>query len=149
MHFISRFSLVLLAASLALAASAQKNTNAAGLHVFGVGTSFNDSTVYISAPQFLPEATLQAKTGFMVNRAKYAFQMKTYLEANYFANETCAVFFGKTHKKIEKKYLKVRRRLLKRGVRIVELPENEFSFQYIPAPGQQNVIHTSPAATKQ
>ena len=43
MHFISRISLVLLAASLSLGAAAQKNTKEfTGIHVFGVGTSFND-----------------------------------------------------------------------------------------------------------
>ncbi|MBR1593643.1 MAG: hypothetical protein IJ659_02580 [Alloprevotella sp.] len=150
MHFISRISLVLLAASLSLGAAAQKNTKEfTGIHVFGVGTSFNDSTVYISQPQFLPEATLQAKTRFMENRAKYAFQMKTYLEANYAANETCAVFYAKTHKTLEKKYLKVRRRLLKRGVRIVEMPASEFAFQFIPAPGQQTITNTSSKTSKE
>lgn len=140
MHIISRLSLLLFAASLTLSVAAQKDEKVfTGIHVFGIGTSFNDSTVYISTPQFMADATLQKKTGFMENRAKYAFQMKTYLEANYSPNETCAIFFAKTHKKLEKKYQKVRRRFLKRGVRIVEIPDNEFTFQFIPSPSQQQV----------
>lgn len=138
-----RLSILLLFASLAFAGMAQKNEGGAGLHVFGVGMSLSDSTVYLSQPQFLGQATLQPKTGFMDNRASYAFQMKTYLEANYVGYETCAVFFAKSQKKALKKYQKVMRQSRKKGLHIVELPESEFTFKYIPLQSSQTVTNVN------
>ena len=77
MNINIRLSVLILLASLALAGVAQKNDSNTGIHVFGVGMSLSDSTVYLSQPQYMAQATLQPKTRFLENRASYAFQMKT------------------------------------------------------------------------
>lgn len=99
------------------------------VYAFGFGTSFNDSTVYLSAIQILPEAQIQKKTGFLENRASYTLQMKRYLESNYVGHETCVLFFSTKKEKLEKKYIKVRRQAQRNKQQTVrELPSEEFRF---------------------
>ena len=71
-----------------------------------------------------------------------SFQMKTYLEANYVGYETCAVVFAKSRKKVEKKYNKIMRQFRKKGIQVVEIPEDEFSLQFIPSQGKQTITNT-------
>ena len=110
-------------------ANARKEKGTADVYVFGVGTSFNDSVMYMSAPQRLDGALIQKKTGFLEDRTYYSFQFKNYLEANYPGYETCAVFYATSRKNIEKKYAKLRRRYRKdKELRVEEVPTNEFAF---------------------
>lgn len=103
------------------------------VYAFGFGTSFNDSTVYLSAIQVLPEAQIQKKTGFLEHRASYTSQMKRYLENNYVGHETCVLFFSTKKEKLEKKYIKVRRQAQRNKQQTVkELSSEEFSFSALP-----------------
>ena len=43
------------------------------LYVYGVATSFNDSTVYITEIQQLDSAWVDTKTGFLYSRNNYSF----------------------------------------------------------------------------
>ena len=106
-----------------------KNQQTPELYLFGVGTSFNDSTTYMSAIQCFQGDFIEKKTGFLENRAIYATQMKIYLEQNYPGYETCAIFFSTDKKKIEKKYTKLRRRYMKdTTTHLKEIPVTEFTF---------------------
>lgn len=55
------------------------------LYVYGVATSFNDSTVYITEIQQLDSAWVDTKTGFLYSRNNYSFQLRDHLKANGFA----------------------------------------------------------------
>lgn len=115
---------------LPLTLSAQKAAD--GLYMFGVGTSFNDSTIYLTAIQLVPGARLNPKTDFLENRVRYSNQLKAYLEMNFVGFETCTVFFADTKKEIEQKYIKLRRRYQKTKNRyLLELPSDVFSFQQV------------------
>jgi len=103
------------------------------VYAFGFGTSFNDSTVYLSAIQVLPDAQVQKKTGFLKHRASYTSQMKRYLESNYIGHETCVLFFSTRKEKLEKKYIKVRRHAQRNKQQTVkELSSEEFRFSALP-----------------
>ena len=52
-------------------------------------------------------------------------------------------FLRKVEKKAEKKYQKVMRQSRKKGLQVVELPENEFTFQFIPAQNAQTVTNVN------
>lgn len=71
------------------------------LYVYGVATSFNDSTVYITEIQQLDSAWVDTKTGFLYSRNNYSFQLRDHLKANGFATPTCVTYFAKTRKEIE------------------------------------------------
>ena len=58
------------------------------LYVYGVATSFNDSTVYITEIQQLDSAWVDTKTGFLYSRNNYSFQLRDHLKANGFAPPT-------------------------------------------------------------
>lgn len=51
------------------------------LYVYGVATSFNDSTVYITEIQQLDSAWVDTKTGFLYSRNNYSFQLRDHLKA--------------------------------------------------------------------
>lgn len=130
-HFI-RIAFIFGMAATVLSATARKEPGTEEVFLFGVGTSFSDTVMYMSAPQKLSTATINKKTGFLEERAYYAFQFKNYLEANYPGYATCAVFYATKRTAIEKKYVKLRRKYAKsKDVRVQEVPAMDFSFSTI------------------
>jgi len=128
---MKKIHLLILLSFTFLAVQAQKKQSVENpeVYIFGVGTSFNDSTTYISEIHHFKGNFIEKKTGFLENRAIYAEQMKIYLEQNYPGYETCAIFYDTKKKAIEKKYNKVRRRYQKdKSTKLVELPVTEFTF---------------------
>lgn len=99
------------------------------LYVYGVATSFNDSTVYITEIQQLDSAWVDTKTGFLYSRNNYSFQLRDHLKANGFANPTCVTYFAKTRKEIEKKYVAIKRRYATRGhYNVKYVTKNDFTY---------------------
>lgn len=102
------------------------------IYAFATGLCFNDSTTYISAILSVPDAQTDHKTGFLNNRSEYSNQFKRYLETSEKGPFTCAVFFAKSKKSLEKKYIKLRNLYeMKNQSKFVEVPINKFKF--IPA----------------
>lgn len=100
------------------------------VYAFGYSTNLNDTTQFLTTVQELPGASLSRKEGFLEHRHEYGNQLKAHLESRYEGHETCAMFFGKNRKSVEKKYAKIRARLLKmKHSRLVLLPAEEFLFQ--------------------
>lgn len=103
------------------------------IYVFGVSTSFNDSIVYLSSVQDLEGASLQKKTGFLEYRSFYSAEFQHFLESKYQGNQTCAIFFATDRNKLEKKYLKLRKRLSKgKPDTLKEISASDFQFS-VPA----------------
>ena len=48
--------------------------------MFGVATSFNDSTLYITEIQEISGAYIDSKTKFLVERDNYSYQLRDYLK---------------------------------------------------------------------
>lgn len=107
--------------------------NSKTIYMFGVARSFNnDTTQYITFVEPVENATLQQGTKFLSHRSLYAAQLKQYVEQNYGPNQTCAIFFSTSRKKLEKKFLKVRREFYKKKPHhVVEITKSSFSFQPI------------------
>lgn len=113
------------------AAQAQKKEKSETVYMFGYGTSFNnDTTQYITAVQPVEGATLHARTKFLETRAAYAAQLENYLESTFAPNQTCAVFFSTSRKRLEKKFLRIRRELYQRKPRkVIEIQPDAFKFE--------------------
>lgn len=109
---------------------AQKTKKSSPVFAFGYSTSFNDSVVYLTTVQELPDASLEKGTNFLIDRPRYSSQLRSHLESRYWGHETAVVFFSEKKKKMDKKYQKVlKEQRKKKGIRIVEIPASEFQFQ--------------------
>lgn len=110
----------------------QENNEVDPVYAFGFSTSFNDTVVYLTTIQLLPDACIQKGTNFLIERDKYSEQFKKHLESKNFGHETSAVFYNKSKKELEKTYIKVRRhQQKKKGIKFIEIPLSDFSFTSI------------------
>lgn len=82
-----------------IANAANKQTK---LYIYGVVTSFNDSTIYFTDIMELDSAWVDSKTGFLYSRDNYSYQLRNYMRKNGVAYPTCITSYAKKRKDIEK-----------------------------------------------
>lgn len=129
------FALVELCAALQVSARDRQQS----IYMFAYGTSFNDSTIYLSTVEVVKNATLEQKTNFLNNRLSYSNAFKQFLDVKYSGIHTTAVFFNVKREKLEKMYLKIRRNTQKsKAMRLVEVPVSDFRFPVLSAPNVSN-----------
>lgn len=129
------FALVALCAALQVSARDRQQS----IYMFAYGTSFNDSTIYLSTVEVVKNATLEQKTNFLNNRLSYSSAFKQFLDVKYSGIHTTAVFFNVKREKLEKMYLKIRRNTQKsRTMRLVEVPASDFRFPVLATPNVSN-----------
>ena len=129
------FALVALCAALQVSARDRQQS----IYMFAYGTSFNDSTIYLSTVEVVKNATLEHKTNFLHNRFSYSNAFKQFLDVKYSGIHTTAVFFNVKREKLEKMYLKIRRNTQKsRTMRLVEVPASDFRFPVLATPNVSN-----------
>lgn len=132
-----RILFVLVALCAALQVSARDRQQS--IYMFAYGTSFNDSTIYLSTVEVVKNATLEQKTNFLNNRLSYSNAFKQFLDVKYSGIHTTAVFFNVKREKLEKMYLKIRRNTQKsRTMRLVEVPASDFRFPVLATPNVSN-----------
>ena len=105
------------------------------VYMYGVGRNFADSTIYLTAVQRLDNVPLDRPQGYLLNRYAYSEQFYQYLYTQAGKrHETCSVTFATSRAKAEKKYLRLRRRLVKEygQQNVVELPADAFHFTVVP-----------------
>ena len=80
------------------------------VYMYGVSINFNDSVVYMT--DFLHLDSMVVNKDASINGySSYALQMKVYLEGTLGdVDRTCAVLYSADKKKLEKKYLKMRKK---------------------------------------
>lgn len=129
------FAFVALCAALQVSARDRQQS----IYMFAYGTSFNDSTIYLSTVEVVKNATLEQKTNFLNNRLSYSNAFKQFLDVKYSGIHTTAVFFNVKREKLEKMYLKIRRNTQKsKAMRLVEVPVSDFRFPVLSAPNVSN-----------
>lgn len=129
------FALVALCAALQVSARDRQQS----IYMFAYGTSFNDSTIYLSTVEVVKNATLEQKTNFLNNRLSYSNAFRQFLDVKYSGIHTTAVFFNVKREKLEKMYLKIRRNTQKsKAMRLVEVPVSDFRFPVLSAPNVSN-----------
>ncbi len=129
------FAFVALCAALQVSARDRQQS----IYMFAYGTSFNDSTIYLSTVEVVKNATLEQKTNFLNNRLSYSNAFKQFLDVKYSGIHTTAVFFNVKREKLEKMYLKIRRNAQKsRTMRLVEVPASDFRFPVLATPNVSN-----------
>jgi hypothetical protein len=118
--------LVMVSCTIALSAANKRKT----IYMFGLATSFNDSTVYFTEVQQVDSAYIDSKTKFLYSRNSYSYQLRDYLEQTGFPNATCVTSFAFTRKEAEKKYLTLRKRYLegaKFNIKYLKLSDFKYS----------------------
>lgn len=129
------FALVALCAALQVSARDRQQS----IYMFAYGTSFNDSTIYLSTVEVVKNATFEQKTNFLNNRLSYSNAFKQFLDVKYSGIHTTAVFFNVKREKLEKMYLKIRRNTQKsKAMRLVEVPASDFRFPVLATPNVSN-----------
>lgn len=128
--FIAAIMLVV-AATMAVSATA-KDKKAARMYVFGVATSFNDSTAYFTTIQEIDSVTTSGKTGMLANKQEYSYQLKNHFSNKGLTYRTCTTINNKDKKKIQKLYAKTKQKLAKKNKYIIkDIDEREFRFERI------------------
>ena len=83
------------------------------MYMFGFAASFTDSVVYMTEIQDVKGAWYDTKSKFLLGRDNYSLQLKAHFkEKMQLSDRVCMVFFAKSQKKAEKKYLKLRNKYL-------------------------------------
>ncbi len=117
---------------LALGNTAAAQKQAKDIYAFGYATCLGDSVAYVSAIQVLPDGQMKGKTDILENWNVYASQMEHAMKAQYGKPFTCSVFYSENKTELEKRFLKIRRRIAdEKSLRLEELPATAFKFQAI------------------
>ena len=100
------------------------------VYLYGVAMNFNDSTVYITDVQHL-DSTIIHDNGCLQNYSNYSMQWKVYLEGTLNElNQTCAVIYSDKKKKLDKSYLKTRKKYTNdKSKTLKQVGTDAFAFQ--------------------
>lgn len=125
------FILCLLVPSLSFAKGGKKKETkkkiVTEVYVFGVSLSFTDSVAYFTEIQHIDGAIIEDK--MLPNRHLYSYELKDYMSYEEGKpGRTSFVYFSDKRSKLEKKELKVRKRLLYDGEKIVRYLGSKFKF---------------------
>lgn len=79
-------------------------------YIFGFAASFNDTIVHFTDIQEVDSAWIDSKTGFLLGRENYSYQLRNYLGSQLqMPKRTCIVVANPKKEKLEKIFLKMRR----------------------------------------
>lgn len=109
----------------------EKATDQDVVYVFGVGTNFNDSVIYLTEINDIHALKLQKKTKFLPFRSEFSLQFREYLEGgNGLQNETCCMFYSEKRKTLAKRYYKLKKRYLDEGGwKLIIVGQDKFTFK--------------------
>ena len=112
-----------------------KGAVAQRIHIFGFAASFNDTIVHFTNIQTIDSAWVDSKTNFLMGRQLYSTMLRDYLNKNQMPHRTCVVFYDKSLKKLQKKYIKMKKLYLgtdnkvKNRNNVIDIVENDFKFK--------------------
>ena len=114
--------------------SQAKGTAPQRVYMFGFAASFNDTIVHFTNIQTIDSVWIEGKTGFLVGRHLYSTMLRDYLDKNQMPYRTCVVFYNKNLKKLQKKYIKMKKLYLGTGKKVKnrnnvkDIVESDFRF---------------------
>ena len=99
----------------AVATAQAKGDDEKPVYLFGASFSFSDSVVYFTEIMPVEGAKLDAKTDFLLHRQYYAYELKDYMSfAKGMPGRTSFIFFSEKRATLEKKELKIKKKLKKK-----------------------------------
>ena len=127
------FAAVFLAVSLYMQVSAKNYVVPKG-YMFGFVASFNDSIVYFTDIQEVDSIWLTSKKAMLAGRSNYSYQLRDYFRIYLnMPNRTCIVISDVKRKKVEKKYLKMKKQYTKNPGKyeVRYLSSSDFQFKVV------------------
>ena len=119
------------------------------IYMFGFAASFSDTIVHFTNIQTIDSAWIETKSNFLMGRQQYSTTLRDYLTKKQMPYRTCVVFYDKSLKKLQKKYLKMKKLYAGTGKKvkyrnnIVDIVENDFkftAFDYTPYTEEDEVV---------
>ena len=102
------------------------------MYVYGVSTSFNDSTVYFTSIQEIDSVEVVGKTKILANKQEYSLQLKNYFSNKGLQYRTCVTVNNSNKKKIEKSYAKLKQKYLKKwNYTLKNIDDSDFKFERV------------------
>lgn len=107
------------------------------IYMFGFAASFNDTIVHFTNIQTVDSAWIDGKTHFLLGRQLYSTMLRDYLNKNQLPYRTSVVFYDKNLKKLQKKYIKMKKMYLgtdkkvKNHNLVKDIVESDFKFTAI------------------
>lgn len=100
------------------------------VYMYGISVDFNDSTVYLTDVQLLDNVVINPD-GSLKDHTSYSLQLKVYLESTLGeTNQTCAIIYSDKKKKLEKRFIKMRKKYLSNKNKILkQIGTDAFTFQ--------------------
>ena len=100
------------------------------VYMFGFAASFTDSVAYITDVQAVDMAYVHYN-GFLADRPLYSAQLNVFLQSHLKQKDmTCVIYYDKSKSKVEKKYLKVRKKYReKHNIIPTPLGRDQFTFK--------------------
>ena len=100
------------------------------VYMYGMSVNHHDSTVYITDVQDLDDIIINTD-GSLQNYAGYSMQLKVYLEGTLGnVNQTCAVVYSYKKKKLEKRFIKTKKKFLANKDQVLrQIGTDTFTFQ--------------------
>lgn len=131
--------------ALALTAMAHATNKCSRLYMYGLVTSFNDSTVYFTDIQVVDSAWVDKKTGFLYSRDNYSYQLRQYMKEHGVEHPTCVTSYAPKRKDVEKKYAAIKKKYTKKGGYTLKyITLSDFTFEPI-KPDESEMASTASA----
>ncbi len=104
-------------------------------YMFGFVASFNDSIVFFTDIQEVDSVWVSEKKGLLAGRSNYSYQLREFISKNFnMPNRTCIVISDPSRKKVEKKYLKMKKIYVEKGANKYDVRytnSSEFRFSSV------------------
>jgi len=142
MKKLNRYLMLTVMLTLFVSYNASAKVKNTPIYLFGVATSFADSTIYFTEVQQVDSACLYERSKFVYGRENYSYQLRDYLRAQGFAFPLCITGFATSRTKADKKYMALQKKYMKKGgYNIHYIKNTEFRYSPIvpePEPAQTN-----------
>ncbi|MDO5446442.1 MAG: hypothetical protein Q4F34_01510 [Prevotellaceae bacterium] len=127
-----------------------EKTTITSAYAFGVSASFKDSVVYFTPIQNVDSLFMNKKTGFILGRENYSYQLKNYVESTYQQkHRTCVFIYDVKKKNIEKKYNKMLEKYKKNNLLIKNIETSDFAFTPVDMSEAVDQSESAPKLTKE
>ena len=102
------------------------------MYIFGVATSFNDSTAYFTSIQAIDSVTTVGKTKILSDKQEYSLQLKGYFQNQGDANRTCVTFNSTNRNKLEKTLQQLKLKYVKKNnLTVKTLGDSDFRYERV------------------
>ena len=127
---------LLIVAAIVPAVMTAKNVKMPKVYMFGLAASFNDTIVHFTEVQAVDSVWMDSKTHFLLGRENYSNMLRNYLDQQLqMPHRTCIVIFDKNLKRVQKKYLKMKKLYTAEGKKVKNhndirmIAKSEFQFK--------------------